>query len=64
MAAKVYQLVRELFVKQDDRIRLVVSGIVHLVRDTWLVALKTHAIVARDLKLSAVCCYTCNRGCF
>ena len=52
---KVYQLVRELFVKRDEPIRLVASGIIHLgiihlVRDAWFVAIQTHTIVARRLE--------------
>ena len=47
---KVYQLVCELFVKRDEPIRLVASGIIHLVRDAWFVAIQTHTIVARRLE--------------
>ena len=47
---KVYQLVRELFVKRDEPIRLVASGIIHLVLDAWFVAIQTHTIVARRLE--------------
>ena len=47
---KVYQLVCELLVKRDEPIRLVASGIIHLVRDAWFVAIQTHTIVARRLE--------------
>ena len=62
---KVYQLLRELFVKRDEPIRLVASGIIYLVRDAWFVAIQTHTIVARRLEAKrCVLLYACIRGCF